>query len=154
MHAILAAVDFSDITEDVCHAATELARRLGARIWVVHVAPPDPDFVGWEPGPPSVRVTVANELRREHRKVQQLAAAMRREGITATGLLVQGPTVGTILHEAEARDAELIVMGAHGHGALHMALTGSIAAGVLKRATCPVLVVPAASHATLEMAFA
>jgi len=34
------------------------------------------------------------------------------------------------------------VMGSHGHGAVYNLLVGSVTAGVLKSAKCPVLVVP------------
>jgi hypothetical protein len=35
------------------------------------------------------------------------------------------------------------VIGSHGHTAFHDLLVGGTASGVLKRATCPVVVVPA-----------
>jgi len=36
------------------------------------------------------------------------------------------------------------VMGSHGHGMLHHLLVGSVTEGVLKKATCPVTIVPVA----------
>jgi len=47
-----------------------------------------------------------------------------------------------ILEVSRKQKADMIVMGSHGHGALHHLLTGSVTEGVLKAATCPVLVVP------------
>ena len=47
-----------------------------------------------------------------------------------------------ILHEATEQDAGLIVMGSHGHGAIYNLLVGSVAEGVLKGVSCPVLIVP------------
>jgi nucleotide-binding universal stress UspA family protein len=69
----------------------------------------------------------------------QLAAAGRE----AVALHIQGPTVDKILHEAQQQGAELIVMGSHGHGALYELLVGSVTQGVMKGASCPVVVVPA-----------
>jgi len=57
-------------------------------------------------------------------------------------LLVRGPTVDTTLKEAKNLKAELIVVGAHGHGAVYDVLIGSYSAGIIRKSTLPVLVVP------------
>lgn len=143
MKNILAAIDFSTVTADVVEQAARLAQGFGAALWLVHVAPPDPDFVGYDAGPPNVRDQVAHEMRDTHRRVQDEADRLRGKSIDATALQVQGPTAETILREAERLRADVIVLGSHGHGALHRALLGSISEGVLHRANCPVLIVPA-----------
>jgi nucleotide-binding universal stress UspA family protein len=48
-----------------------------------------------------------------------------------------------ILNQADELNADLIVMGTHGHGAMYNLLVGSVTKGVLKRSTRPVLLVPA-----------
>jgi nucleotide-binding universal stress UspA family protein len=143
MKSILAAIDFSGVTADVIEQAARLAEAFRAALWLVHVAPPDPDFVGYEAGPPNVRDQVAHELRGTHRRVQDEADRLRERRIDAAALQVQGPTVDTILRETERLHADVIVLGSHGHGILHRALLGSISEGVLHRASCPVLIVPA-----------
>jgi len=45
---------------------------------------------------------------------------------------------------ARARGASFVVMGSHGHGAMYDLLVGSTAQGVLRKAPCPVLIVPPA----------
>ncbi|MEW5940915.1 MAG: universal stress protein [Chloroflexota bacterium] len=67
---------------------------------------------------------------------------MRKAGLDATALVVQGATVETILNEASKLEADMIVVGSHGHGALYQLLVGSVCEGVLRKAACPVLVVP------------
>ena len=57
--------------------------------------------------------------------------------------MVPGSTVDTIFEQAQKRDAELIVIGSHGHGAVFELLFGSIAEGVVRRSSIPVVVVPA-----------
>jgi nucleotide-binding universal stress UspA family protein len=47
-----------------------------------------------------------------------------------------------ILNQADALNADLIVMGRHGHGAMYHLLMGSATEGVLRHATRPVLLVP------------
>jgi nucleotide-binding universal stress UspA family protein len=143
MKNILVPVDFSDVTGGVIEEARVLCEALGAKLWLVHAAAPDPDFVGYDGGPQSVRDSVAQHLREEHRDLQQRAEELRANGIDAVALLIQGPTVETILGEAKRLEADMIVMGSHGHGALYRALLGSISEGVLHKATCPLTIVPA-----------
>jgi nucleotide-binding universal stress UspA family protein len=147
MRNILVAVDFSPITERVVKRASELARGLDCHVWLIHAAAPDPDFVGYEAGPVGVRDQVAEELRHEHRELQAHADALRESGLEATALLVQGPTVEMILKEADRLDADLILIGSHGHGAVFRLLLGSISEGVLRRTKIPVMIIPSNGQA-------
>ena len=144
MQRILAALDFSPVAERVLELAASLAASYGAQLTLVHVAAPDPEFVGYGIGPEGVREQRARELREEHRELQARSEALRGRGIEAKALLVAGPTVEQILEEARGLDADLIVIGSHGHGLVHRVLVGSTTEGVLRGAACPVLVVPSA----------
>lgn len=140
---ILVPIDFSPVTTQVLGHASVLAAGLGGRLYLVHVAAPDPEFVGYDAGPQTVRDQVARKYREQHQQLQAEADALRAGGLDAVAVLVQGPSVETILSEAERVCADLIVMGSHGHGAVYRLLAGSVSQGVLRRAPCPVLVVPA-----------
>ena len=143
MKQILVPVDLSDVTERVLEQARRLARVTGAHLTLLHVAPPEPEFIGYEPGPPSVRQAAARGLAEEHRRVQALCRQLEEEGLQATALVMQGYPAEKILQEAARLCAGLVVMGSHGHGALHHLLVGSVTEAVLRKATCPVVVVPA-----------
>ena len=140
---ILAAVDFSPVTDAVMAALGRIGAMSAVKVFLVHVAPPEPDFVGYGAGPDVVRGQVAAELRAHHQKLQELADRLRDAGIEATALLLQGPTVDALIAESGKRQAGLIVLGSHGHGAVYDLLVGSVAEGVVKRSTLPVLLVPA-----------
>ena len=142
MKRLLVAVDFSDFTPALTRQATDLARAFGAEIVLVHVAEPDPEFVGFDAGPQTRRDDVAHRIRREHRDLQALAAEIAATGVAARALLVQGATVEKLLGEAERLKPDLILMGTHGHGRLHRLLLGSVGEGVLRGTTRPVLFVP------------
>jgi len=142
MRNILVPIDFSAISAPVIETAKTLAECFSSRLWLIHVASPDPDFVGYDAGPQSVRDQVAEHLRGEHQQLQTAAAELREAGIDAKALLVQGPTAEKILSEAEAHAADLIVMGSHGRGAMHRALMGSVSERVLRKADCPVTILP------------
>ncbi len=142
MKNILVPVDFSDVSERVTDAAARFARAFHARLILLHVAPPEPEFIGYEPGPPSVRSSVARELVEEHKRIHKLDHELERKGLTVTSLVIQGYAVEKILAEAEKFEADLIVMGSHGHGAIRNLLVGSVTEGVMRKAKCPVLVIP------------
>ena len=140
---IVVAVDFSEVTPRVLAAAAEQARGRDAQLWLVHVAPPEPDFVGYDPGPSVVRGQVAEELREERRALEQLADELRAQGLAVTSRFLRGPTVQAILEYAAESGADLIVMGTHGRSLVHQVLVGSVSEGVLRGATRPLLLVPA-----------
>ncbi|GAA2787007.1 universal stress protein [Crossiella cryophila] len=48
---------------------------------------------------------------------------------------------GDVLTE-EAAQADLLVVGSHGHGRLYSAVLGSISTECIRKATCPVVVIP------------
>ncbi len=139
---ILAAVDFSPVTEPVLQTLVQMAGTFPAQVWLVHVAPPDPAFVGYEAGPDAVRGQVAAELHASHRKLQQLAERLRSSGVETTALQVQGKTVETVISEANKLPVSLIVLGSHGHGAVYNMLVGSVAEGIVRASKVPVLLVP------------
>lgn len=142
MKTILVPIDFSDVTSRVIDAAVRLAKAFSARLILLHVAPPEPEFIGYSPGPPSVRNSVARELVEEHKRIHALDHQLEQEGLKVTSLVVQGYPVDKIIAEADKFKAELVVIGSHGHGMLYNLMVGSVAEGVLRQARCPVLVVP------------
>lgn len=149
MNEIVAALDFSPITALVVRQASVLAAAFSAELTLLHVAAPDPDFVGFETGPQTVRDGRAKELRAERRELERMAEELRERDLRVRVLMVQGPTVEKILSEAKRLGADALVLGSHGHGAAYRALLGSVSEGVVRSAACPVLVVPASSGAAV-----
>jgi nucleotide-binding universal stress UspA family protein len=145
MNTILVPVDFSDVTTRVVETARQLAGAFRARIVLLNVAEPEPDFVGFEPGPVTVRQSVARDFKVERQHLDELKKTAAQDGIEVQALHIQGPSVEKILHEATEQHASWIVMGSHGHGSLYELLVGSVTHGVMKGAKCPVVVVPAAA---------
>ncbi len=139
--SLLVALDFTDVTD----AQLLIVARLAApnrEIYLLHVAEPDPSFVGFDAGPDEVRDQVAREFHQEHERIQALADRLREAGFNAKALLVQGPTVATILLEADKVNAEAIVVGSHGHGKLYDFAVGSVSSEIIRKSKVPVLVVP------------
>lgn len=139
---ILVATDLGPASEKVVSAARRLAERTNADVTVLHVGEPDPDFVGFETATPAVRLILEREVRREQHAVKEIADGLREAGINAVALSVRGPTVATVLQEAERLDADTIVVGTHGHRAVYDMVVGSVSAGIIRKSPVPVLVVP------------
>lgn len=144
---LLVAIDLSDSTDSVVTKAREIAQALAAKVWLVHVADPEPAFVGYDVGPQYERDAVAEKFRKEHSALQAIANAWRAAGIDTTALLVQGTTVETLLKEAEDVQADMIIAGSHGKGAMRRLLVGSVSEGLLQHAKCPILIIPTQADA-------
>lgn len=139
---LLVLLDLSTSTAAVLRAAKVWAGRLSAKVWLLHVAAPDPDFVGYELDTPTMRDVVAKRFHDEHRQLEAAARELRTAGLDTTSLLVQGPTVEAILKEAAKLQADAIIAGSHGHGAIHDLLVGSTIREVIRHSTRPILLIP------------
>jgi nucleotide-binding universal stress UspA family protein len=157
MKKILVAVDFSKGTGPLVQQAAELGKELGAAVWVVHatsdalqaayVSSPFVDFSSEYVAAPggdveTVRELCAQEYKREHESLLHISARLREEGLDAQALLLKGDAAELILKKAGELDADIIMMGSHGHGMLRKMLVGSVTEAVLRKAPCNVLIVP------------
>ncbi len=139
---ILIAIDLSESSERVIGQMKEFAKALSAKIWLLHVAEPDPDFVGHDVDPKVMRDAIAKRFHKEHQELQRIAEELRATGLDCTALLVQGATAETILNEAEKLSVDMLVLGSHGKGAVARLLIGSTSEAVLHKSPVPVLIVP------------
>ena len=106
MELLLVPIDFSAGTEKVLAAAHRLAVATGATLRLLHVAPPDPDFVPYDAGPALVRKHVAHTLRAEHRRLHELAVQFSKDGVQTTARMVMGPFIENIVEQAKQSSAD------------------------------------------------
>lgn len=139
---ILVALDFSNFTEKVLLKTEELSKPLSANVTLLHVAEPNPDFVGWEAGPQNERDFLAKTFHSEHKQIQEAASKLRDRGINTTALLVQGATADTILKESTKLNVDMIIVGSHGHNGMHHLIAGSVSSEIIHKSQCPILVIP------------
>lgn len=139
---IIVAVDFNDAVGILLGYAEALALKFESKIWVLHVAAPDPDFVGYEPGPQYIRDFRADELKDEHKNLQKISNMFLDKKIESAALLIQGSTVETVLNEAKKLHADLLIVGNHKHSFLHNLLSESVSLELLKNGNIPLLTIP------------
>ena len=139
---LLVAVDLSESTQTIVEKVEEINKEYPAKVWILHNAEPEPDFVEFKVDPLAARDSLAKRFHVEHRQLQEIADRLRKAGLDATALLVHGATVETILKEASDLDVDMIVVGTHGRGAMYQLLLGSVSEGVLHKSQYPVLVIP------------
>jgi nucleotide-binding universal stress UspA family protein len=138
---VLAAVDFSPVSDEVCRVAADLAASIGARAVVLHVSEPEVDYVGVAPPElfPMTQDTAVQVIEGRLRAAREI---FQGRSVSAEVLHLWGPIVGTIISELERNHADMVVLGSHGHGAFYNLIVGSVAEGVIRHSKVPVLVVP------------
>ena len=139
---ILVAVDFDEHDNILLQNALRVASKFNSKIWVVHVATPDPDFVGYEVGPQYIRDSRADDLKKEHRILKQYREDLIAEGVEADALLIQGPTVQAILDEAIKLQVDLFIVGTHKHGFLHRLFNVNAPLELAKESNIPLMIIP------------
>ncbi|MCF8239201.1 MAG: universal stress protein [Saprospiraceae bacterium] len=145
MKNILVLIDFEDPTEHVAAYAMNLADAFRSHCWLLHVASPDPEFVGYEPGPQYIRDHRAGELKKEHIALENLKAQFLEKDIPCEILLIQGYPAKVIQAEVEKRGIDLLVMGHHRRIKLREWIVGSVGKEVLRDSTVPLLIIPVES---------
>ncbi|MBI2431958.1 MAG: universal stress protein [Candidatus Hydrogenedentes bacterium] len=146
MKTILAAVEFRKDEAPILNCTAEMARAFQAPVYLLHVEPPEPDFVGYHPGPQYIRDHVAQQAQADHELLHVYRDQLRQQGIEGESLLIQGPTAQKVVEEARRLEAACIIVGSHGHGVLHDLFWGSVSEGIIRKAPCPVLVVPTSAE--------
>lgn len=148
MKTILVPVDFSRATESVVAQATELARALNARIVLLHVIQPPVITSEYAPMMENIAEIIAAGEKAAARHLARLQEQLQRGIITTETVQLNGVPMPNIVEQAETLGADYIVMGSHGHSAFYDLLVGSTTHGVLMRASCPLVIVPATKPRT------
>ena len=140
MKNILIGIDFHEHTEDLISKSVKFAKQLQAKLWLLHAAAPNPDFIGFEAGPQFLRDERADILWDEHKNISRYTNAIKEKGVDSEGLLIQGATIETILEESIKLDIDLIIVGYHKHDFFYNAFFGNTSIQIIKKSKIPVLV--------------
>src|SRR6478735_3990308 len=125
MKTILVPVDFSAATTRVCRAGCDLARRMRAKVVLLHVVPYPPalfsELYGLEVSPVEDLLAAAADAAK--RQLQQIARGCARRGVAVRTAQAIGFPVKESL--ARAGRAAAIVLGSQGHSAMFDLIVGS-----------------------------
>ncbi|MET0263560.1 MAG: universal stress protein [Rariglobus sp.] len=142
MKTILTPVDFSSATRGVLAATLDLARATGGRVVLLHAVQHPVITTDYGLTADVLRETIAVNETAALRQIAHLEKSISDKGIPVTSRMVSGFAAGNIIDQAKKVRASYIVLGSHGHTAFYDLLVGSTTNAVLKKAPCPVVVVP------------
>lgn len=147
MKTIITALDFSDASKDVLTAAMRLAELQDATLHLIHVLEPEPTYTAYGMTPeefPAIQIFQHESQRRAEARLNEAVATAKTLVKDVRAELIVGSPLHSIIDYAQTQQADLIVIGTHGHGAVAALLIGSVAEGLVRKAVCPTLVIPCA----------
>lgn len=143
MKTIVALVDFSDVTAKVLNQAQTLAEAFHSHVILLRGLQKRPVVVDMGVASPTLLQSLTpQEIEADKARLQQLCEPMTRAGVNVSVQQLPDATVESIVEEAQRLKSDVIIVGSHHHGTFYNLIVGSVTSGVLKRAACPVLVVP------------
>jgi len=141
MRNLLVPLDLSELSVAVVERASCFGETLASNLWLLHVVPPTSHSPPFNLDRSLWRREVARGLRDRRRQLYELTEQLRSERQHVFTRFVAGTVSTTILAEAQRIRADLIVMGSHGHGNVYHVLFGGVGQKVMRKATCPVMLV-------------
>lgn len=141
---ILVAVDGSEIAAQALQEAIKLAKEMQSQLRIVHAVDILPVTLDTEfPNPPEFTQALIQNGQAVLRKA---AAEAAKAGVAAESHLIESESMGhripeMITADADAWHADLIVISSHGRKGLSRLLMGSVAEGIVRVASTPVLLI-------------
>jgi nucleotide-binding universal stress UspA family protein len=151
---ILYPTDMSETSNHAFSYAASLANRYGALITILHVIkdvmPTSENLVTnvignskWQELLDRNKTDVVEKIRlRLEKFCEETKAELSSCPFLMEEVIVKiGNPVEEIVQEVDQKDYDIVIMGAHGHGAIAGAVMGSVSRRVVRRSRTPVLVV-------------
>jgi nucleotide-binding universal stress UspA family protein len=142
---ILIGLDDSKFSKDVIRSVVGQFRTENTEVLVMHVLQPV------EPvAPPEMAQGYAPELEDQkepaHALVDRAAGELRTAGFKTHTAVEVGDVRDSILEAAAKWDADLVVVGSHGHRGIQSLLLGSVAESIARDSKCSVEIVRVATN--------
>ncbi len=139
---IVAALDFSTVTDRVFEIAAGLADSLRARIVLLHVVQPSEVAVADATAPEDVEAVVAAGEQQAVKRMARYERRMQLDKLNGSTIMLRGSPAPQIVEQSVKLHASLLVLGSHGAAGVSGRLVGETLEAILHRAPCPVVVVP------------
>ena len=131
---ILVPIDFSDNSMNALHTATSVARRHGASIKLLFA------HNRYEMLYPQINLNNGHAI---IKSLTALAKLVKKDdNVFCNFSYIMGDVSSSIIHESNEEKADLIIIGKNGNSGKRKMFAGSNAYAVIRKCTCPVLMVP------------
>lgn len=135
---ILFATDFEVSASRALPFAVALAKRYGAKLYAVHVIPPEAYALA---SPQSVDQVLAEAGDFAAYSLNQVISPLRAHGLSCAPLLGEGNVAEVIKEIAKERAADMVVVGTSSRMGFGKMFLGSVAEELIRELRCPVLAV-------------
>lgn len=135
--SIVIGVDGSENSLRALKYAQQIAEKFQAKLIIVHAYPRTSDLHDFE----GYEMLVARRISDGRKIIDEAHELLSDTALEIEEELLEEPADDAILSATAIHQAELIVLGTRGMGAIKSVLFGSIATKVTHKAECPVLVV-------------
>ena len=143
MNRIVIATDGSSGARDALEQGYELAAELGADVAVAYVRHAPATFLG----APYYQDVLTDEAQHARGVIAEAKLCATRYDVAPTYEVLECEPAEAVLAFADARDADLIVVGSRGLGRVAGALLGSVSREIVRHADRPVLIAKPRVHA-------
>ncbi|MGZ4839165.1 MAG: universal stress protein [Terriglobales bacterium] len=135
---IMLATDFDPVSEAALHYSLSIARRYGAKVYLLHVVGSEPfQFLAGD----AQQRALEDAWRNAQRHMTDLLIAGHLEGVDHQVLVEQGDVWDVLSRKITDLNINLLVIGTHARGRVGKLLLGSVAETIFRQAPCPVLMV-------------
>lgn len=138
---ILFTTDFSEGTSHALSYATDMSKKYGSKLHILHVVHNIFIYPGLHIPHGSLDIVNKEMEEAAQKALRKLAASACDECKEIESSVVLGIPYEEILKYALEHDIDLIIIGTHGRKGLNRAILGSTAERVVRNAHCPVLTV-------------
>jgi nucleotide-binding universal stress UspA family protein len=140
---VLGAVDDGPLAREVVRVSANFARSApGGELHLIRVLENLPPRVSVVPAPVGLGVTTAEIAAEARKRLDELSAVARAQFKgRIVGHLAAGSAWREILQVAIDLQADVVLVGTHGRTGVKRLLVGSVAESVVRKASCPVIVV-------------
>jgi len=140
---ILVAVDGSKSSMDAADYAIDVAKIFNAQLTTLTVSHISMSSYGLATLPDAIKQAKEKHALESKQWFDKVSQNAKHNDVQIRTELIdsQMSVDGTIVEYAESHDIDLIILGTKGRSGIKKLLLGSVATGVVKYATCPVMVV-------------
>ncbi len=148
MDKIACCVDFSDNANVAFDAAVEMAQKFGARLYIIHVVPPEVNPIMADSLLKSPSEDQASLILKIEARMQEEYGVRVGEDKDYDLVVLDGHVSTEILQYLSENEIDLVVVGAYGLTGMGLVVFGSVAKRISHKAPCSVMIVRSGEKAS------